>query len=132
MGVVERGSDIAFPKLCPSEVETLAAMARLCEFADGEALIRAGERGRPFYVVEAGEVAVIDESGDEPRTVAVHGPGEFTGDVSILTDRPAVVSTYARGAARAYCVGRDIPRWTLSARAVILTYTTVSPAQEYM
>jgi thioredoxin reductase (NADPH) len=79
-------------------------MADLCSFSDGEALFRAGERGFSLYVVESGEVAIVDESGEAPRTVVVHGPREFTGDVSHLTDRPAVVSAYARGPCRAYCV----------------------------
>ncbi len=34
----------------------------------------------------------------EPKTIVVHGPREFTGDVSLLTDRPAAISAYARGA----------------------------------
>ena len=79
-------------------------MAKLCSFEDGEALFRAGDRGFPFYVVESGEIAIVDESGDAPRTLVVHGPREFTGDVSLLTDRPAVISAYARGESRAYCV----------------------------
>jgi thioredoxin reductase (NADPH) len=95
----------AFPRLDEAEVEILAGMADLCSFRDGEALFRAGERGFPFYVVESGEIAIVDESGDKPRTIVVHGPREFAGDVSLLTDRPAVISAYARGACRAYCVG---------------------------
>jgi thioredoxin reductase (NADPH) len=95
---------IAFPRLDETEVETLAGMADLSSFADGEALFRDGERGFPLYVVESGAIAIVDESGDEPRTLVVHGPREFTGDVSLLTDRPAVVSAYAQGACRAYCV----------------------------
>ncbi len=42
----------------------------------------------------------------EPTTIVVHGPGEFSGDVSLLTDRPAIVSAYAQGACRAYCVSQ--------------------------
>ena len=57
-----------------------------------------------LYVVESGEIAIVDESRAEPKTIVVHGPREFTGDVSLLTDRPAVISAYARGACRAYCV----------------------------
>ncbi len=65
---------------------------------------RAGQRDLPLYVVESGEIAIVDESREEPVTIVVHGPGEFTGDVSLLTDRPAVISAYARGECRAYCV----------------------------
>jgi thioredoxin reductase (NADPH) len=48
----------------------------------------------------------VDESRAEPKTIVVHGPREFTGDVSLLTDCPAVNSAYARGACRAYCVNQ--------------------------
>ena len=60
--------------------------------------------GLSFYVVKSGGIAIVDESHAEPKTLVVHGPGEFTGDVSLLTDRPAVISAYARGAVQAYCV----------------------------
>jgi thioredoxin reductase (NADPH) len=97
---------LAFPKLTEAEVETFAGLAEVCTFADGEAIFQAGQRGLPLYVVESGEIAIVDESRDEPTTIVVHGPREFTGDVSLLTDRPAAVSAYARGETRAYCVGQ--------------------------
>jgi thioredoxin reductase (NADPH) len=106
MANVDPELHVAFPKLGPAEVECLAGLARLCSFQDGEAVFQAGQRGMPFYVVESGEIAIVDESGDRPKTIVVHGPREFTGDVSLLTDRPAVVSAYAKGATRAYCVGQ--------------------------
>jgi thioredoxin reductase (NADPH) len=97
---------LAFPKLSETEFQTLAGLATICTFEDGESIFQAGHRGVPFYVVESGEIAIIDESGDEPKTVVVHGPREFTGDVSLLTDRPSAISAYARGATRAYCVSQ--------------------------
>src|SRR5206468_1863451 len=81
--------------------------ARLCSFEDGEAIFRAGERGLPLYVVVSGEIAIVDESNETPKTIVVHGPRAFTGDVSLLTDRPAIISAYARGACQAYCVGQN-------------------------
>jgi thioredoxin reductase (NADPH) len=97
---------LAFPRLSETEVERLAGTAEICSFDDGETIFQAGQRGVPFYVVESGEIAIVDESRAEPKTVVVHGPREFTGDVSLLTDRPAVVSAYARGTCRAYCVSQ--------------------------
>src|SRR5262245_6009353 len=98
---------LAFPKLSDAEVESLAKLAGTCSFRDGEAVFLAGQRGLPLYVVESGEIAVVDDSADVPKTVVVHGPREFTGDVALLTDRPAAVSAYARGDTRAFCVGQD-------------------------
>ena len=104
MATVDHVDHVAFPRLGEAEVETLAGLAKVCTFEDGEAVFRAGQRGLSFYVVISGAIAIVDDSGPEPKTVVVHGPGEFTGDVSLLTDRPAVISAFARGAVRAYCV----------------------------
>ena len=104
MATVDYVHDLAFPKLSVSEVEWLAGLATICSFKDGELVFQAGQRGVPFYVVESGEIAIVDESRDESKTIVVHGPREFTGDVSLLTDRPAAISAYAKGDTRAYCV----------------------------
>ena len=107
MAVIDQERQVAFPRLSPSEVECLAGLAKLCSFEDGEKVFRAGDRGLALYVVESGGIAIVDDSGAEPRTLVVHGPCEFTGDVSLLTDRPSVVSAYAQGACQAYCVGQN-------------------------
>lgn len=104
---LDEGLHVAFPQLDEADIETLAGMAELCTFQDGEALVRAGQRLFPFYVIESGEVAIVDESGDAPRTIVVHGPREFTGDVSLLTQRPAVTSAYAKGTCRVYRVAAE-------------------------
>jgi thioredoxin reductase (NADPH) len=98
--------NLAFPTLTDPELERLAGLASVCTFRDGELIFSAGKRGVPFYVVDAGEIAIVDESADTSKEVVVHGPREFVGDVSLLTDRPAVISAYARGETRAYCVGQ--------------------------
>jgi thioredoxin reductase (NADPH) len=103
---VDYVQQLAFPKLTDAEVESLAALAKVCTFEDGETIFKAGQRGVPFYVVDSGAIAIVDESRAESKTIIVHGHHEFTGDVSLLTDRPAAISAYAQGACRAYCVGQ--------------------------
>src|SRR4051794_34779436 len=106
MATLDYVHNIAFPKLSDAEVGVLAGLATICTFKDGELIFEAGQRGLPFYVVESGEIAIVDESADASKTIVVHGRHEFTGDVSLLTDRPAAISAYARGAVRAYCVSQ--------------------------
>jgi thioredoxin reductase (NADPH) len=106
MATVDYVHHLAFPKLDDTEVECLAGLAKICSFKDGDLVFQAGQRGVPLYVVESGGIAIVDEWTSEPKTIVVHGPREFTGDVSLLTDRPAVVSAYARGETRAYCVSQ--------------------------
>jgi thioredoxin reductase (NADPH) len=97
MATVDYIHHLAFPKLSDAEAKHLAGMATICDFKDGELVFQVGRRGLPLYLVESGAIA----AGDESVTVAVHGPREFTGDVSLLTDRPATTSGYARGETRA-------------------------------
>jgi thioredoxin reductase (NADPH) len=104
---VDLEQHLAFPKLSETELESMAALAELCSFKDGETIFQAGQRGLPLYVVKSGEIAIVDESGDVPKTIVVHGPNEFTGDVALLTDRPAVISAYAKGDCQAYCVSQS-------------------------
>src|ERR671924_215690 len=108
---------IAFPRL---DDECLAALGQCSltarrRYGDGEALFRAGDRDGKFFVVISGRVEIVDESGDEPKTVAVHGPGEFAGDVSQITGRPAVLSGYARGQTEVYEVTQAALREILNA-----------------
>jgi thioredoxin reductase (NADPH) len=42
--------------------------------------------------VREGSIEIIDNSRDTPRVIAVHRPGHFTGDVDMLTGRPALVT----------------------------------------
>jgi thioredoxin reductase (NADPH) len=56
----------------------------------------------------------MDESGETPNTVTVHGPGEFTGDVAQLTGSPSLVSGVARGDCEVYEVSSDALRQILN------------------
>ena len=107
MATVDYVHQLAFPKLSDSEVEVLGELATVCTFEDGETVYLAGQRGLPLYVVKSGGIAIVDDSSEQSKLIVVHGPGEFTGDVSLLTDRPAAISAYAKGAVKAYCVGQD-------------------------
>ncbi len=89
--------NMAFPRLGDAEIAALTPIAARQHLQDGEPLFEAGERRGGFFVVLAGAVEIVDRSGDEPRTLTVHQPGEFTGDIDILSRRRPVVSAVARG-----------------------------------
>ena len=54
----------------------------------GEVLFSAGEKGSEMFVVRSGAVRITVESRGIEKTLAVLGPGEFVGEMSILTDQP--------------------------------------------
>jgi thioredoxin reductase (NADPH) len=100
---------VAFPTLddeCLADLAECPHTARKT-FSDGAPLFRAGERGSMFFVVISGRVEIVDESGNEPKTVVFHERGQFAGDVSQITGRPAVVSAYARGKTEVYEVSQE-------------------------
>ncbi|MGD9651636.1 MAG: Crp/Fnr family transcriptional regulator, partial [Candidatus Dadabacteria bacterium] len=99
MTVIEQRSErdqVAFPELSETQIAIIAGFAGKRTFAAGETLFAAGESDFKFYVVISGEVEIIDDSSCEYKTVVVHQAGEFTGDIDMLTGRPAVVSAIAR------------------------------------
>ncbi len=95
---------VAFPKLTEAQLAALGRCSQttLRRFHAGEKLFAACDHDPRFFVVKAGEVEIVDDSGEKPKTVTVHGPGEFTGDVGQVTGRPAIVSAVARTAGEAY------------------------------
>ena len=63
----------------------LARFARSESFAPGEAIVRMGEPGSTLYVIRSGRVNVVREQPSGNSVVlAVLGPGEFFGELSIF------------------------------------------------
>ena len=99
----------AFPKLDQAQLNSLEScpLTERRRFKDGELLYHAGEGACKFHVVRSGKVEIIDESGESPKTIRAHGPGEFTGDVAQLTGSPSLVGAVARGDCEVYEVSHD-------------------------
>src|SRR5436309_9462090 len=87
---------IAFPRLTANDLASLKPMAASCSFEDGETIFRAGDAELDLYVIESGAVEILNPS-DENRRVVMHGPGEFAGDIDLLTRRPVIVTAVAHG-----------------------------------
>ncbi len=83
----------AYPRLTEPQIEMLAAHGSRRRVRKGEVLFRDGDRWADFLVVLAGKVAVIEAYGaPEERLIAVHGPGRFLGELSLLTGQPTLYS----------------------------------------
>lgn len=93
----ESPPSVGNPRLLEEEVAALQPLGSRRRLRDGEPLFQAGEHHGGFYIVLSGEIEVVDRTGDEPRTIAVHGPRQFTGDIDVLTRRRPVVGAVARG-----------------------------------
>ena len=86
-----------FPTLTKAQIARLAPFSQERRVSDGESLWEQGDLNRPMHVVLEGEIAVLS---DRDQLVTVHAPGQFSGDVDLLSGRPVVVSGRARGETR--------------------------------
>ncbi|WNG15943.1 Crp/Fnr family transcriptional regulator [Cystobacter fuscus] len=58
------------------------------EFSKGTVLFREGEAGREMFVLQSGRIAISKRVRDEEKVLAVLGPGEFFGEMAIISNRP--------------------------------------------
>lgn len=94
-------NEIAFPTLSSKEMDCLRQLGQQRSFADGEPLYENGEKNFSFFAITAGEVVVVENSTGVEQEVTTHTSGEFTGDVAMLTGRPAIVTIRAKGGCEA-------------------------------
>jgi thioredoxin reductase (NADPH) len=90
------GVERMFPILTPAQVKRVAAHGRSRSISAGEVLVEAGAHVVPFFVVTAGRVEGVRPSGSIETLVALHGPGQFTGEVNMLSGRPALIRSRVR------------------------------------
>jgi len=90
---------VAFPRLTNGEIAQVKPLATARDYADGEAVFRAGQADIDLVIVESGQIEINNPT-DGHRIVVVHEPGEFAGDIDLLTGRPVIVNAVARGQTR--------------------------------
>ena len=81
----------------PAMLVEFADRVRSESFAPGETIIRQGEQGDKFYLIESGEVEVSGEKDGVPFSGIVLGTGNFFGEVALLTGGPRNATVTARG-----------------------------------
>ena len=84
-----------FPKLTPAQISRIAAHGHIRSVQPGEVLMEQGDASVPFFVVITGEVEIVRPFGAHETLVTVHGPGEFTGEVNMLSGRRSLVRARA-------------------------------------
>ena len=89
------GAERLFPTLTPAQIARIAAHGQQRSIRPGQVLVEAGAHIVPFFVVTSGRVEVTRQSGSTETLVAVHGPGQFTGEVNMLSGRPALLRSRA-------------------------------------
>ncbi|MEX2546706.1 MAG: MFS transporter [Chloroflexota bacterium] len=85
-----------FAGLPPARIELALRAATVRNVTAGEQIIRQGDEADFFYVIGEGEVEVTQRSdGGEERTLRRMGPGEFFGEIGLLSGVPRTASVTA-------------------------------------
>jgi thioredoxin reductase (NADPH) len=84
-----------FPTLTPAQVARIAAHGSIRPVKAGEVLFEAGDPDIPFFVVRTGRIEMLQPTGDTETLVTVHEPGQFTGEVNMLSGRRSLVRARA-------------------------------------
>ena len=90
------GIERMFPTLTPAQVARIGAQGRVRSIQEGEVLVEPGQQIVPFFVVTAGQIEIVRPSGTTETLVAVYGPAQFTGEVNMLSGRPAMLRVRVR------------------------------------
>jgi thioredoxin reductase (NADPH) len=80
-----------FPKLTADQIRRVAAHGHILSVRSGQMRFEQGDRTVPFFVIKTGEIEIVGRYGASETIITVHGPGEFTGDVNMLSSRRMVV-----------------------------------------
>ena len=95
--------ETAFPRLSAAELAVFKPLASFHDYADGETIFRAGQADIDLFVVESGQIDILNPA-DGNRVIVTHEPGQFSGDIDLLTGRPVIVTGVARGKSRVWRV----------------------------
>jgi CRP-like cAMP-binding protein len=90
-----------FSDLPPSELKQVAAITNEQYYLDGEVIARQGEPGEEMYVIVSGEVLVTSSDDSRPAVeLARRGPGDYVGEMAIISQEPRMATLTAHGAVR--------------------------------
>jgi CRP/FNR family cyclic AMP-dependent transcriptional regulator len=78
-----------FSEMDAQEVAGIRAIMDEMKFKAGQVIIREGELGNLFYVITEGNVEItVRDAGGEDLVLHKAGPGDFFGELSMLTNEP--------------------------------------------
>lgn len=89
-----------FEQCSRRELEQVASAADEIDLAEGKELMREGDRGREFFVILEG-TAEVTQGGEKINSL---GPGDFFGEIALISDLPRTATVTATSPLRALVV----------------------------
>jgi thioredoxin reductase (NADPH) len=85
-----------FPVLTPPQIERVVPRGKTRKLTAGEWIVKSGDQNLPFVVILSGSVELIRNTGSGEELVAIYYPGQFHGDITMLSGRRGFLRARAR------------------------------------
>ena len=81
----------AFPVLTAAQIDRVRPGSKLRHVQKGEILFEPGDTNIPFFVLLSGGMEIVQPDLDGEVPITTHGPGQFTGEMTMISGRRALV-----------------------------------------
>src|SRR5258708_2316671 len=81
----------AFPVLTTAQIDRIRPLGRPRNVHHGEILFEPNDTAVPFFVLLSGSMEIVQPPFDGERPIAMHAPGEFTGEITMISGQRCLV-----------------------------------------
>ena len=81
----------AFPILTEAQIARIRSGGKVRHVNKGEILFEPGDTQVPFFVLLSGSMEIVQPDFNGERPIATHGPGSFTGEMTMISGRRSLV-----------------------------------------
>ncbi len=96
-----------FPRLSAAQISRISGIGERRAVRAGEILFDIGEQHTSFFLVLDGRIEIVRPVDGHEQRIVVHGPGEFTGEINMLSARRNLVRGRALVDGSIVVVNRD-------------------------
>ena len=80
-----------FPTLTAAHVERIRPWGKVRKVNPGDVLFEPGDTNVPFFVLLSGSMEIVQLGLEGEKSIATHGPGAFTGEISMISGQRCMV-----------------------------------------
>jgi len=80
-----------FPTLTAAQIERVRPFGHVRAVRGGDILFEPGQTSVPFFVLLSGFMEIVQPMYEGERTIATHGPGAFTGEMTMISGQKCLV-----------------------------------------
>jgi len=97
----------ALPDMTEQERVSVTQQLQRLRVQEGDVLVQQGDVADRFYIVSDGEVEVVREGSQGETRVALLGPGQFFGEIGLMTAKPRTATVRATKDSELLTLDRD-------------------------